>query len=68
MISLLAISALVGILGGILYFIGQDPHLPYVRAVRHLVFYGLLLIQPVLILVLLRLIFINDILPYIIGV
>ena len=67
MISLLAISALVGVVGGILYFIEQDPRLPYVLAVRHLVFYGLLLIQPVLILVLLRLIFINDILPYIIG-
>jgi hypothetical protein len=67
MISLLAISVLVGILGGVVYFIEQDPRLPYVLAARHLVFYGLLLIPVVLILVLMRLIFINDILPYIIG-
>jgi len=63
MISLLALSVLAGLIGAVIYFIEQDPHLPYVRAARHLVFYALLLIQPVLILVLLRLIFINDVLP-----
>jgi hypothetical protein len=52
---------------GLIYFIELDVNRPYVRCTRHLVFYGLLLIQPICILVLLRLIFINDILPYING-